>query len=106
MNPSHIETPPGVIVVTTKWSNRAEQIQFVTREEKLGELFSLEPSAMKRFLKTPESAWMIIDEVWGSPHASKITLENVRELLESIRPHLKEPEKLMLKIGKWFARLF
>ena len=106
MNPSQIRKPPGVFVVTTKWCNRAERTQLVAREEQLRRIFKLDSTSMKRFFNTPESAWEVINEVWGSPDASNVTLENVRELSESIRPHLKEPDKLMRKIGKWFAKLF
>lgn len=106
MNPTHITTPPGVFVVTTKWSDSTEQSHFVTREEQLRRIFNLQSSAMKRFWNTSESAWGVINEVWDRPEACGVTLENVRELLESIRPHLKEPDKLMRKIGKWFAKLF
>ncbi len=106
MNPAQITNPPGVFVVTTKWPDCAEQDLFITREEQLRRNFNLESTAMKRFLNTPDSAWEIINEVWGNPDVHKVTLENVRELLESLQPHLKEPDKLMRKIGKWFARLF
>lgn len=120
MNPTHILPldPPGVCVVTTKWPVSADQshsTEDVGREEQLRRLFGIQASAMKRFLNTPESAWVIINEVWGnseanevwdSSEASKVTLESVLLLLESIRPHLKEPDKLMRKIGRWFAKLF
>ncbi|KJA26255.1 hypothetical protein HYPSUDRAFT_52568 [Hypholoma sublateritium FD-334 SS-4] len=109
MNPTHIENPPGVFVVTTKWSDGTDQSHCdadARKEEQLQQIFELQPNAMKRFYNTPDSAWAIINEVWNSSEASKITLEKVRELLELIRPHLKEPDKLMRKIGKWFAKLF
>jgi len=74
MNPTHISDPPGVCIVTSKWSSQPQsQSQDAQKEQCLQAMFQKMP--MRRFTNTPESAWEIINEVRDSRDGSKVTLE-------------------------------
>ena len=61
IDPRHINTPPGVFVITTKWPDPSstQQTQFdTTGKVQLARIFNLEFPAMNRFLNTPRTVQM------------------------------------------------
>lgn len=107
VKPRDIPHPPGVFVVTTKWSLLSlSKEKADTRETELRKRFGVPENFMRRFDNTTGSAWEIIHTVLSSPSLN-MKRKDLAKAMKKIcvdRPNMWQDAIEMM--SNFFAHLF